>query len=137
MKPIALVLLVFAAGAMLPGCPIYGSDEGCIYDTDCPTSYVCDGTLGLCRPQSDLSCTKPSDCGSATCTRDGVCRRGDCSWAENGCVAGYVCSRGTGVWECVPRGSQSGEGGSGGSDSAAEGGAASATGGTSGAGGAI
>lgn len=128
MKPTALVLLVLAAGAMLPGCPIYGSDDGCVYDSDCPTSYVCDGTLGLCRPPSDFRCTKPLDCASnETCSRDGMCRTGDCSWAEVGCVAGYTCSKASGLWECVPR-----NGGSGGSGAAGEGGAASGAGGASG-----
>jgi hypothetical protein len=134
MKRIALVLLIFSAGAMLPGCPIYGSDDdGCIYDSDCPTSYVCDSDLGLCRPLSVLSCDSPGDCASnETCSRAGECRAGDCSWSDIGCVQGFACSRESGIWECV-RGSSSGSGGSGGTSAGASSDAGASNGGGGGA----
>lgn len=138
MKRTALVSLFLVTGALLPGCPIYG-DEGCASDSDCPVAYVCDGTAGLCRPESDIACTQPSECASSeTCSSAGLCRVGDCSWPDIGCVAGFECSNDGGLWACVREGSGGGEGGStsggaggasGGSDSATTGGVPNGTGG--------
>jgi hypothetical protein len=118
MKRFAAVLL-FLAGSMLPGCPIYGDDSSCSVDTDCPSDYVCDDLVGSCRPNS---CTSPTQCPTnQTCGRGGTCVAGDCSWAHIGCVTGYVCSSETGIWECT-RGASSGEGGGAGAASGGTGG---------------
>ncbi len=128
MKRASLYLSLVLVGLMLPGCPIYGEDEGCLVDRDCPNAYVCDGSLGLCRPESDLSCDRPSDCsGNTTCSRRGICQTGDCSWNSIGCVAGYECSSDDGTFQCVREGS-TGSGGSAGA-TGAEAGAPAASGG--------
>jgi hypothetical protein len=125
MRRAALVLAFLIVGSLLPGCPIYGSDEGCADDSDCPLNYVCDGLTGVCSSQSKLSCNSPSECApNETCSQDGYCRIGDCSWADIGCVGGYRCSQENGVWACVA--ASSGAGGGGGT------GGAGATGGTAG-----
>ncbi|MGC4087562.1 MAG: hypothetical protein QM756_06655 [Polyangiaceae bacterium] len=107
------MLFLFAVGSMLPGCPIYGDDQGCSVDDDCPDDYACDDLVGSCRPNS---CTAPTQCPSnQTCSRDGKCVVGDCSWADIGCVTGYACSSVSGVYECVRGSSTStGDGGAGG-----------------------
>ena len=90
-------------GLLLPGCPIYGEDDdGCSVDADCPRSYFCDPVPARCEPEPTLACSRPSDCtGNATCSRRGICTSGDCGWQDIGCVAGYVCSKASGTFECV------------------------------------
>jgi hypothetical protein len=101
-------------GALLPGCPIYANDEGCVLDSECDVGYVCDGVIGLCRPESELGCATPSECGAnATCSRKGLCVIGDCSWPDIGCLAGYVCSKESGAFHCVASGSGGSAGASG------------------------
>ena len=133
MKRTVLVSLLLAMGA-LPGCPIYGEDEVCGHDSECPDMYYCDASDGLCRPRSSDVCTRPSECDpTETCSRDGFCRPGDCSWSDIGCVVGYECSSSTGVWSCVPEGSGNGTGGSAGQAGASSSGGAGATSGGDGA----
>jgi len=117
----------------LAGCPIYDHENaGCYRDGDCAANYVCNQNNGDCVAAISLSCAKPSDCDStATCAATGLCVFGDCTF--NGCIAGYSCSSGSGVWECAPDGSgaagSSGQGGeSGASAAAGQGGAGGASG---------
>jgi hypothetical protein len=135
MKRFAAVLFLLGVGSMLPGCPIYGDDSGCSVDEDCPVDYVCDSLVGSCRPNT---CTAPTQCPtSQTCSRAGTCVASDCSWPEVGCVAGYVCSTETGIWECVKPTGAGAEGGAPGSGGAGGGSStAGATGGTDASGGA-
>jgi hypothetical protein len=126
----APLLLVF--GLLVPGCPIYGSDGGCATDSDCPDSYLCDDLVGSCRPNN---CASPSDCPSnQTCSRAGSCRAGDCSWADIGCVAGFVCSSRTGTWECLRSGAAGGESAGGAAGSNAGGASGNASAGSAGSG---
>lgn len=112
MKRFPIVLLFLGVGSMLPGCPIYDDESECSADDDCPLDYVCDSLVGSCRPNE---CTAPTQCpADQTCSSSGKCIAQDCSWPEVGCVAGYVCSTKTGVWECVKKPSVPGQGGAGG-----------------------
>jgi hypothetical protein len=131
MKRFALLVCSLAVALMVPGCPIYGEDEGCSRDSDCPDGYSCDGLTGLCSPTSTVVCDAPSDCGpSETCGRDGFCHFGDCSWAATGCVAGYHCDSSGGTYRCAA--GNAANGGAGGQSSGESG-----AGGTGAAGGAI
>ena len=126
MKRTVLVSLLLAMGA-LPGCPIYGEDDVCVHDSDCPSTYFCEPSDGLCRPRSSKVCTRPSGCDlTETCSSEGFCKPGDCSWSDIGCVAGYECSSSTGTWSCLPEGSGSGGSGSGGNGSGGNGSGGSA-----------
>jgi hypothetical protein len=114
MKRFALLVSSLAVALIVPGCPIYDDDEGCVRDSDCPETYSCDTLTRLCSPSSTLICNVPGDCApSETCGRDGICHAGDCSWPATGCIAGYHCSSSSGVFRCVA-GSSSGNGGAGG-----------------------
>jgi hypothetical protein len=76
---------------------------GCAKDADCPASYTCDTTLGICSKPTK-SCTITNDCGGpdAVCV-NGTCvprsQMGECPagevWVENGCIpsqsASFVC----------------------------------------------
>ncbi len=115
MKRPVIATLLLSAALFVPGCPIY-DDEGCQTDTQCAPGYVCQVTTGECVAPYDPTpeCDKPSDCpAGTTCDRYGECRSADCSWADVGCVAGYVCTRDQGVWRCLPQGASGGTGGTG------------------------
>lgn len=108
MKRPVLTALFLCAVAVLPGCPIYDhEDDGCYRNSDCDTGYSCDTSSGQCflanAGNSDgSSCQKPSDCSTnTTCSSAGECVSGDCTFS--GCVSGYVCDSGSGVWACVLR----------------------------------
>jgi hypothetical protein len=115
MKRFALLVCLLAVALMVPGCPIYGSDDGCYQDSDCPGGYLCDGLTGLCSPSVAVVCSTPAECGaSETCGRDGLCHAGDCSWPKIGCIAGLECSGASGMFRCVEGTSGGGAGGQGG-----------------------
>jgi hypothetical protein len=117
MKRLALALGLLVLGSLIPGCPIYTNDDGCVVDAECDIGYVCDGAVGLCRTRYDGACRSPSECGAnETCSRQGSCVVGDCSWPQTGCVTGYVCSKQSGAFSCVAgtSGGASGSGGTGG-----------------------
>jgi hypothetical protein len=98
-----LAAVSLAALATLGGCPIYShDDDGCWRDRDCASGFFCDDRSGICyRPGSGtLHCARPADCGvNETCGKTGRCVTGDCSFS--GCVTGYVCDNGSGIWQCV------------------------------------
>jgi hypothetical protein len=114
MKRFALLACSLATALLVPGCPIYGEDEGCAQDSDCPETYQCDGLTGLCSPEVTRICSTPSECSaSETCGSDGLCHAGDCSWPEIGCIVGYSCSSASGVFHCVEGDGSGGAGGQG------------------------
>lgn len=123
MKRFALLVCSLAAALTVPGCPIYGDDEACTRDADCPDNYSCDGLTGLCSPNATVVCNVPSDCGpSETCGHDGLCHVGDCSWADIGCIAGYQCASPSGVFRCIAgSGANGGAGGQSGGEAGAGG----------------
>jgi len=122
MKRLVALFALVSVALVLPGCPIYGDEEdGCYDDYDCARGYSCERSTGYCVRES--GCESPSDCGgNETCSREGVCVVGDCTFPAIGCVTGYECEKPRGVWECVPEGTQ-GSGGSAGSGFGEAGGA--------------
>jgi hypothetical protein len=113
MKRFAFLVSLLGVGLMVPGCPIYGDDEACGSDIDCSEGYLCDELTGLCSPEASLSCSLPNQCDPGfTCAKDGLCRAGDCTWKDIGCIAGFVCSGDSGVFRCEA--GSSGGGGAGG-----------------------
>jgi hypothetical protein len=134
MKRPVIATLLLSAALFVPGCPIY-DDEGCQTDSQCAPGYVCQLTTGECVAPYDPTpeCDDPSDCRSGqTCDRYGECRSADCSWADVGCVAGYVCTRDQGVWRCLPDGATGGSGGTGGTTGGTSGTAGTNIGGSAG-----
>ena len=126
MKRPVLTAVFLLAVAGLAGCPIYDhQDAGCYRDSDCARGYVCDQHNGDCVTANDTNtCNQPADCdATSTCTPAGVCGFGDCSF-YHGCVSGYQCDSGSGVWACVPNGSvlDAGSSAAGSGGSAGEGG---------------
>jgi hypothetical protein len=124
---------LLAIGFLVPGCPVYDTNDiGCFDDFDCPYGYVCDEGSALCVSTSHSSkCSAPNDCGlNETCSRSGTCLPGDCHFDSVGCVHGYECSSASGRWECV----RPGEDGAGGaaSESAVKSGESNASGSPSG-----
>lgn len=128
-NPARTALLLSLGGCLLlAGCPGYGDHDSCVRDSQCAEGYVCDTGAGRCVRNPVVECRAPRDCAATeTCASDGTCRVGDCSWADIGCVEGYVCSADDGVWACregtaePPPGDQGGAGGSAGSASTAGG----------------
>jgi hypothetical protein len=126
MKKVILAAAL-AAALVLPGCPIY-SDESvtCTSDYDCGSGMRCDEYSGVCYRPDDTtlygsSCTSPADCAvNETCSADGWCVVGDCSFPSVGCVRGYQCGVVDGAHACVPT---AGTGGSGGESSPGDAGA--------------
>jgi hypothetical protein len=134
MKRPVIATLLLSAALFIPGCPIY-DDDGCQTDAQCAPGYVCQLRTGECVAPYDPTpeCDKPSDCPPGwTCDRHGQCRSADCSWADVGCVDGYVCTRDQGVWRCLPEGPSPGSGGSGGSAGSSSGTAGAGQGGSAG-----
>jgi len=112
-------LALALTGLVVSGCPGYGETESCVRDSQCAPGYVCDAGSGSCVENPVEFCAAPADCaGNETCSRDGTCEVGDCSWPDIGCVEGFTCSAAGDVWQCVA-GDGGGEGGaSGGGGSA-------------------
>jgi hypothetical protein len=106
MKKSAFSAALLLIGVLVPGCPVYDSNDiGCYDDFDCPYAYVCDAASALCVTEPGVrsgACNEPSDCGSnETCSRSGTCSAGDCHFTSVGCVRGFECSSASGRWECV------------------------------------
>lgn len=134
MKRPVIATLLLSAALFVPGCPIY-DDEGCQTDSQCAPGYVCQVTTGECVAPYDPTpeCDEPADCRPGlTCDRYGECRSADCSWADVGCVDGYVCTRDEGVWRCLPGGASGGSGGISGSGGTSGGSGGLSTGGSAG-----
>jgi hypothetical protein len=149
MRRIMLKSAMAAVALALTGCPVYPDARGCVRNADCAPGYACDYPTGVCVSDAATACTTPAECGvNETCSRAGRCVIGDCSHADIGCVAGYVCAVAEGTWQCIaesaplPDGGtdaslDGGEGGSGGAaGSPSLGGAAGEAGATGGGGGA-
>lgn len=130
---------VFAAAALLGGCPIFqdngsGGSGGFCNDPSCQSTS-----------SGGTTCSQPSDClANQTCGKDGQCHDGDCTFS--GCVSGYTCVVAADhTASCVPNSSSSssgsstsssgagGSGGAGGSSSSS--GSSTSSSGTGGAGG--
>lgn len=114
--------LALVAPLILVGCPIYPEEPyGCTTSADCGQNRACDLTTGECYvPKTGTGgtggggtgCTAPGDCGlNETCSKNGQCRIGDCSF--HGCVTGYSCDIADGTYTCVA--ADAGAGGQGGS----------------------
>lgn len=132
--PVPACALFALVCVSVSGCPVYDDDAaGCYDDFDCSVGYYCDYSSGACLRES-AACDRPSACAAnETCSKSGICAEGDCHFASVGCVSGFECSGASGRWECVRKGSSSGEGGGGGT--AATGGGAPSSGGAAGSGG--
>jgi len=117
-------LALALTGLVFSGCPGYGETESCVRDSQCAPGYVCDVDAGSCVENPVELCAAPIDCAdNETCSRDGSCEVGDCSWPDIGCVEGFICSAADGLWECVVddgsnAGGASGSGGGGAGGSA-------------------
>lgn len=110
------ILAALFGAVSIPGCD-YDDTKPCDGDAECAPGFFCDA--GECRRSFVRECTEPADCASnETCAEEGICRVGDCTWEDIGCVEGYTCAASQGAWQCVP---EEGAGGAGGAGSSAGG----------------
>jgi hypothetical protein len=125
MKRVVLSSAALLAALVLPGCPVYPEERGCLTREDCRSGEVCsvhgdcviaNGGAGGVGGSSSGQCDEPRDCrGNQTCGRDGRCLVGDCTF--HGCVSGFECRQVEGDWACAR--SDGGVGGSAGYGDAA------------------
>ena len=122
MRAAGTVIFLVALGTF-SGCQSTTND-GCYYDSDCGSGYVCEPSSGACLSPSDggnESCRVPADCQpSYTCSTNARCLPGDCYF--NGCVTGFECQSSTGTWQCAP--TTGGEAGAGGNEDTGQAGTA-------------
>jgi Cys-rich repeat protein len=132
-KLIALAAALLSA-AFAVGCPVYSDNAypaavGCIYATDCPLGYLCNGGYCILGPSiggggrdagvadarvpdapadapsngegaAAAYCGNPADCKMGeTCSVDGICHSGDCS--SIACINQFQCAVVTSGFACV------------------------------------